>query len=560
MAAVPKIWALAQIPQLTLRLTETGDELEVIQFSTSYAVSEIPQAQCLVAVGRLVNAAADEAAAIHHLAAAALRTMLPVEVWLTMRGEYSVTGKPWPTQTLLFRGFLAGYGYRKSGDKLNAIMNLVHWTFTLGSSSCIIANSHPLSPWALTAPAVFDGTDKTGVSVQPQRFASAAVYAASLGVDLRDDVWGAIKKMFVTMTEIKANALNRADACFGGRGTVQDNQGARDALNRIEGGDTPYVFGSKLRFIESGLPTLLDAMALSIQQDTVESYAQSSFWDKLIGVLLPQFQLAFVPLPASGLVIANMPLYSGGYWRELRAGDYDAVEMDMNLDRPLKAVGVYAPGTSQTGVDAGYQQGTLGTVGGCFVAEAPANADGLVLYVPAPPWLANINLGVEFAGYTTGITQNRASPSETAKVGPPAPDQQTDTDARLTAVQQMYGRYAQAYFAVHACRGRSAVVSGKLRFDIAPGSIVKFKAKSERHLAEDELAFDAFGYVARTTLSINAEAALAATAFQLTNIRTTEENTDMRFSVAAHPLFDKSAIHGGGKHGCPLDPQYKDFL
>jgi hypothetical protein len=117
--------------------------------------------------------------------------------------------------------------------------------------------------------------------------------------------------------------------------------------------------------------------------------------------------------------------------------------------------------------------------------------------------------------------------------------------------------YAKMIFNQNALRGRSGNFSGRLRFDIAPGSHVKITGSPEPFIGNtDALAANTYGQVARVTIEIDAENRRAATAFQTLYLRNDAENASDRTSIADHPFFP-GAI---GKGGFPLRPEFEKLL
>jgi hypothetical protein len=93
-----------------------------------------------------------------------------------------------------------------------------------------------------------------------------------------------------------------------------------------------------------------------------------------------------------------------------------------------------------------------------------------------------------------------------------------------------------------------ATISGKLRFDISPGALLRVQRQHEKALSTKfDFGTDLFGHVNRVTFNINSESQLAGTTFQLTSVRTERENTEDRTSVDKHPLFGDDIFLG-----CPM--------
>ena len=99
-------------------------------------------------------------------------------------------------------------------------------------------------------------------------------------------------------------------------------------------------------------------------------------------------------------------------------------------------------------------------------------------------------------------------------------------------------------------RGNTAELSGKLRFDIAPGSCVRIEGKGERFVEEDETAVPLYASVYRTTIVINSENQRAGTTFALAHVRTEAENGDPRCAIDKPPLYKEPW------RGAALDDQF----
>jgi hypothetical protein len=76
-------------------------------------------------------------------------------------------------------------------------------------------------------------------------------------------------------------------------------------------------------------------------------------------------------------------------------------------------------------------------------------------------------------------------------------------------------------------------MSGKLRFDIAPGSVVAIETAPTDREAQDIL----FATVTQVAFAIDAERAAAGTSFTLAHIRTSAENEDPTLTSVRSPLY-----------------------
>lgn len=563
----PKNYAVTDLSQKgTLLLVVAGiGEFAVSAYSASFAINEIPQAQCYLAVGRL---ASDTSQASNiHLAKQA-KQMTKAYVQFKPSGEYSLDGTRWPEDAqMIFEGYFLGFATRKVTDKFVVVANLVHWLVDMGCSSALTGSGHVANPTQLNVAAVLDTLDQSGAGQGNYISSLAPMQLADTSVG--DDVWAAIKTVFCSLASKETQASGPIGEC-GGSGDYATNTRALAALERIEGGGdsgcpfnpvdgrTTYAVPLKLdTTIQGSRNSLQEAIARSIGEEMIESYAATTFWDKLISQFCPMFNLAVVPMVSRALVIADVPAYRDGVWKTIDQ-DYDSLDFSGALERPLRGVGISTQYESETmgGLeeDAGNGGESLVTVGGCFTVDSVNPGDGILQFVDSPPWL-RLAYSAGYAGDTTALDDDDASRAAGADAA--GKDAEDTPETFGTDFTEFYRRYAQMVYVNNMLRGRSGSFAGKLRFDIAPGSILRIRSRAENFIGEnDPFAMTLIGCVSRVSYSINAESGSAATAFGLTHVRTEEpENTEDRTSTSRHPLFGQ-AIHGGGKHGCPLIPAY----
>lgn len=567
--SVGKNWAITQLGRgtsLELQVTmspagaarEEVRKFTIAQYTASFAINEIPAAQCMLAMGRDVR---ELVRAEIHASASRLRQMRRARVIFRPTGEFDPDGTPWPAEFVVFDGYFMGLGYSKINGKVQVIANLEHWLVDLACSSTLTNNSHPLNPAHLTARAVMLSLTDAGAS--KSHYISQLPGVQLIRQDLVNDLWGGIKKLFCGLASFRtAVGSTEEEGNCGGTDNANRNTRARLALSRMEGparGGTSfdcskvYKYGVPLHLDLLNVQDAEDAIAKAVSESSVESFANTTFWDKLVNEYCPSFGLAVVPCVDYALVVADTPAFRGGPWKAIEPDEYDSFNMQMKLERPLRAVGVTVQFGSFMGVPEGMntQPTARPVVGGCFSANIDEPDDGVIQYVSAPRWLQVLATHEPYAGGTTGVAQDKAGRSDTtpAAVGgatPPA------TGSIVEDVNQLLNQYAHSVFVANMLKGRVGSTGGKLRFDIGPASIITVRGSEERFLAgEDELATDMVGCVTRVTVAINAEGAIAGTTFSLSHLRTSAENQEDRTSVTENPLF-QDAIHGGGKHGSPL--------
>lgn len=513
-----------------------GTQYEVSQMSMSWAANEVPTAVCMLAVGRDVRT--QQPAKIH--SAASHQHMKKAKITFNPQKEYSLSAQ-WPGQATIFDGFFVGFAYRKISGKVCVVANLIHWLAALTFSSCLNKASHVSNPTSLAAAAV---TSALGAGGGEGCFVSDLVGAQIAGDAVAADLWKAISKIFCEFAKIETMPPAQEGECAGD-GDLATNQGALEALQKIEGSDCggagKYY---KPLAIQDSFGELTDGIAKALGTEMVESYATFSFWDKLIGQFCPSYGMAVVPRVDSAVVVADTPAYNGGVWKELEPDEYDSFDMTAELSRPLQAVVVIAGWESQT--LEGQQEPTASPlIGGCYASDAVKPGDGLRMYIAPPPWLRNLHMLSAYAGHSSGVSQNAPSKTGTTpNATPPDPDKRTP-GAFGQQANGFYDKYAHTFFVNQMLRGRSGSVSGKLRFDICPLSIIEVLPSFEQHIGgEDQLAVTVYGCVQRVSIAINAEAAMAGTTLVLSHLRTSEENSSARTSAAQHPLFGAAVFEG----------------
>lgn len=537
----------------TLILTIGDVAYEVTQYNDSWAVNEIPVAQLAIAVGRNARSTgAAQKAAVHlnnqH------RQMTKAKVTLKIAGEYDADNKVWPeAATTIFEGYFLGFIPRKIRGKYQVVANLAHWSIDLTCSSCLTADGHFTNPTQLNVAAILPTRSQNFNMGAYEHIGKGAAIAESV---VQDGLWDAIKALFCDLANSATLAMSPNGLC-GGAGNARTNVRALEALRRFEGagGACAYYDGGGKTY---AVPLRLKSASVLMSRNVVDAlahellghYANITFWDKLIGQFCPAFCMAVVPMVDRCLVVADTPGYRGGYWKTVTPNEYDSLDMSPVLEQPLRAIGVTSEFLTETQATERRQKSV--TIGGCYIEESIDAQDGVIRIVPPPRWLCNSYTTIEGYGGPDGTRDNEAGRFVGCdKVGPRVSDVFSSDDVEL------FKDYAKMVYANSMIRGRTGQLSGRLRFDIAPNSLIRLVQNGEAMMdGEDQLAVTSIACVSRVNTSISAEGPRAGTTLQLSHLRRENpENQEDRTSVKEHPLFG-TAIHGGGKHGSPLVPTY----
>jgi len=530
-----------------------GQTYKAVNFTMSFALNSIPQAAATLAIGR--EALSGEPAKIAETAAE-LTSMKPVKVTFNAGGEWDSEGTKWPGKQTIFEGYFTGFSYKKLYGKVQVVANFIHWLVDLGFSSCLNSQMHVGNPGVMLGPAVMsvqiNSAGGAGASDK-----NSALVANHIGYDLiannvESDWWKTIKSYLCALAGVSGLATSATATCEG-TGDITANDRALRALSRIEGEDLAgecsrdYEFGKALPLESRGQRQVPDAVAKSVANSYMQSYFNQTFWDLLVKDLLPSFGAAVMPLVDRAVVIADLPTWQGVSnqpWKEIGPDEYVAMEQDSKIPQPLRGIGIYAPVAGETNVQSvsGPYKPQLG---GCYVSDAEEDSDGTLKYVTAPRWLLGVPSEGLYAGAMTGNKEEKSIKSATHgqedKIDTPEDPSPVDT---FETVNELMVRYAHWLFTMESLRGRSAIFSGRLRFDIAPGSHLKIVGSPEQFLETDALASDVYGMVRAVTIGIDIEARAAVTSYVLSHNRNEAENEAERTSIEEHPLFGSAIVNG----------------
>lgn len=561
-------------------LVINGTKYALAQFTASFALNSLPTAVCMLAVGRLSRDGTTPAQA--NQSASGFKQMLPAQVYFNPQGSYKPDLTSWSdaTQgkdTLVFDGYYTGGSYQKINGKVNFIVNLVHWLVDLSFSSCLSATTHAANSGTLNFSAVMQPMGMAAGSGQAGSqtvFLPQAIGHSVLASLLPSDVWNAFKTYLCFLASLPGfdPTCNR----LGGDNLQLANTRALRALSRIEGptlntsGSLPYAYGLPLPLTVSA-QEIYQGIAEAVNYYLISDLWHMTFWDLLVGRLLPTFGLVLCPAIDRALITADLPGYRVAKpWRKIIPDEYDFMDQTALVPRPLRGVIAHGASFFEAGANANATSigGSSNCIGGGFLDESVTPEDGIIMYTQIPEWVAGITTSTTSARFMTG---NGAATAASQSPGA-TPAQQAIRTAittiatlgydntanapitRAPDAQSMMNEYAHMVFLRETLRGRNGTVSGKLRLDIAPGSKIQLVAQPEIFLgSEDALAEDMFCEVNRVTLEINAESRRAATAMVVTYLRNTEENQDDRTSSAVHPIYQDAVVVG-----FPLLPAFEN--
>lgn len=538
-------------PYLWLELEGFG-RYEIAQFSGDWSRNQIPRATCTLAVGR--TAFNGRTAAKIHSTIRQLKKNVVAKVYFQAEGDWD-KDTAWPNdQFVIFEGRLLGIGYQKIAGNMQFVAFITHWLESLNFSSALSARSHPANPTDLTFSSITSSLLKLGaLPNQPFGIAQTSEAKAVNAINIREDLWGkAIKPFLCNLAREKHIRFKGAlKDCLGDAEGV--NTQALEALKRIEGVvedddcslDLSCYTPPLSMDVGEAIPlSVANAIAQTIRRESISSFGNTTMWGKLVNAYASAFMFSVVPLVDRALVVPFIPGLRDTYCKEILADDYGHINNQAEIKRPIRATAIYAGRGLDVNVLSGDANGaSIIGIGGCFKPDDVNVDEGMLHFLSAPTWLQSVPTVGFSAARTLGLKARRGTSSTTTPLAAAQADIKGAQDGLgrediVREIVELYNGYAHSVYVSEALRGRTGILPGKLRFDIAPGSTVKIEGTTEQFLPEaDQLGQSMIASVVRVSISIDAMTPRASTAFQLDHIRTEEENGQDATSVALHPLY-----------------------
>jgi len=546
-----------------------GIRFQCVEFFWNFSLNQIPVARVGLAVGR--DAASLATAHVHTEAGhEALLDMKPAKVVLSPKGDWD-EGRVgvWEAagEQVVFEGYIGGTGYQTSAGSLQYVVSLVHWLSDLQFSSIVSNQTHPGSPANYQWRASFQSTNFTGGEPKPQFLSTSAAAGVFSSDRIRDDLWGqSLHQLFCGLS--KHNMLHMRNTGLEQQriddlAELKVNQISQDALKRIECnqrvvyekdggpaveftptdhprgateeliGETPEAgamspYHVPLKFASAAASQdVATAIGRWCSHRTLDTYYHTSVWDVLVGGLLPQFGAALVPKIRTAQVIPFTPGLRRTYSTALLAEDWVSISPLHTKNRPIYGT-VLTPKSLASATDGLTHAAPLNFVGGFFspyTAGDVEHARGMLRFANPPPWLNELLVARAYRSNRDGKRRVAVRP----KAREATPKQLT-----YRSIQDYYTAYAKAAYYREVLQGRQATLTGKVRFDVAPGTTVRVVAGARVANKKSDM----IGEVLSVTGQLNSITKTAYTSFQLGYVRTDAENESDATSTDSHPLFE----------------------
>jgi hypothetical protein len=519
---------------------------EIVAISASFPLNTIPTASITLAVG--MRAGSPGKFASIHMVKTILQPRAPVTVFLTITPTAGKKDKTESGEIKIFEGFLASMGYQRSHNSANYVINVVHWLDDLNNSSMLNGKWFPNAPFLMAQNAAFQALQTNEGSVWSPVPVIDANEDIITETNISQNLWGdVIKPIFEEMANWDTPSADPNDA------SIKPNRGAQAALARIPAEAPSSVPGenTKLSLDISGVGLNAEhSIRQALTKDAVESFAYTTFWSTLAGDYASQFLFAVSPCIDKAYVVPFFGglKFSGRPELTIEADDYSYANFNATMHQIIESVTVFWPGQMDPMLHLGGEVTAsdrfalpAGQWPPTEIAQKPWQ--GLKLFKDLPSWLANTSPWPIMCGPTTGEGGKRPGDCLAPQTGEsqlPAGWKKPDELANEMS-DQICTRFAKHFYHTEFLSQRYGELSGKLRFDIAPGSIVKIK------LPDTELGEVGHMVAAVTKVSyaINAERALAGTSFDLSYIRTDDEdNRQDKITQTSSPLYSGAKWSG----------------
>lgn len=504
--------------------------LPITRFSAQFALNSIPQASCSVALG--VDAKDGKTSPIHDILANSLQYRIPARVFVKVSVPYEEKN---PSITvskdkifdgnnfIAFDGYMSGSGYRRSGNTIEYTVSLEHWFSDLAIASGMSQDIQPGTAHDFVFPSTFyDPQLRTGNFLVPAMASRRALAAAISG-----DVWEGIKAFLLEICN-NSNPVGLNDI-YGTARSFRSNEPAAKALGKFIS-TAPYQ-SMKLLGVNSDTAKRIGDTIISKAEST---YIGSSIWDNLI-VYSSALMFNVCPLIEKAVVGQKNPNLRTIHKKITAA---EVFNFDISTNMPRFISGVVLKNSTPAGnnflqTQLPAQGKTLRNmvVGSYFVGKT---TEGTVAFHHVPEWLMDPSIP----------DMKPALPAPMA-VGQLQNAQGANANDVAMKMRGFGNRYAQAMYGNEVLKYRNGQLAGRLRFDIAPGSIIEIEASKNIAVSSDQLTNNMVAHVDSVAIYIDASSGQASTAFGLSSIRYGEENQ-------SDITIDKNPMYAGSFNGAPL--------
>lgn len=453
----------------------------------------------------------------------------PATLWIRfvdLRSLRAVWGK-------LFVGEFAGFDIRRGSTTAAFSISLRHSLAYLNYVSAISGTNHPGNPtdYAYPAVAAHQGSGATTLT----RTWVPQIDENLVTDDGLTDLWtNILKKWLLALTVDDPFDLQLRNTAG-----LQLNTSLTEKIKQA----------LEVVTIAPGVPIALDtsvaadSVSANIRDSLLDKSAGSNgdfvtatMWAKIIGEWAPEYLLELIPRAAGAWIIPSTGSLSASEFLPMPLGFSTLTDISMHtpLDQELQAVLLLMPAANLTGFD-GTNVPDQSTKSGAYGLFKPTKDKSGVVVIRRPPsWLTKCDLSS--AKDTEQADANNTVTAVDEVKEDHNPQAQDKAKTVRKAMSSIADKFAEQVYVNERLKGRTAKLTGCLRFDVCPGSHVQFKSsrESSRYV----------GKVIEVTIMMDAESKAVGTVMLLAHVRTREEDIKPGFSMKSSILYPKVFKYG----------------
>lgn len=513
-----------------------GTAFPISSFSLTYALNSIPEAVLELPIGRVAGGAQFNAVSSAMAFLLTLGPFAPVKVFATFtaspggRASPTTPGFPDGKEFLVFDGFVKTPG---SANTFNsASIRLV----CMGKSAALVGSTQMINgavsvfpPNGASEAVSFFGGDQGTVQATLQNAIQERLGGST-------DLWNGVLQPMMEVSLEEVDAWNQASDPEAAQDSGNNNF-AQQALDRINVfnalPEAGIVIASNAATPIANQPIL--ATVLECFYDAWSGDLSGNLWQVLM-TLSAVFGFKYVTAIEEDALLPVTYGLGGEPWVTIDPSEYNSISVveqgDPSFFSYVTKVGIFS-----TAFQSSPWQGETASIPLIGLASLDGENDlggsGQLVLIPAPTWL----LPPAVSGSTTllpgGAVPDASNPTD-VQAPPPPPE--------IAFLDEALGdEYASACLQDMLFKHRRLQLSGRVRFDVAPGSLIKIVTVGDRFTGKDAVLF---GHVAGATIEVSmaGDSGYARTSFAVTNVRTEEEHKTL--TVDKHPLFDEAWVGG----------------
>ena len=547
---------------VTASLSVSNKDGDVRQFpinslTLSYGLNEIPTGHVQIGLGVSVLDP-KQRSVVTQEALSYLRSKNRVKVVGRVTGEFSNKHDWYDKDVTWFDGKIAHNANQITRGAAALNVSLKHWLGDLEGSDLLVSYANNQDLVGRTSAAVSYGARPFSVNDGINLGSIGALAdTANIVQDIdrfAEDIWGgAIKEL---LAQIMTNPLTAIldDNCVSATNRVPNK--AKVALSRIQGMSTRLGKETTIPCVLETIPgqdlsnELLYSIAAEITDRPAQSFRNSDIWSLIVGYYAQIFSCRLVPRFDDAIFAPITPSYRDAYCVEVGANDIFQLDALEPMASSIRKIGISLGASAAFGLDANsIAQAAFNGV--CYPNDEKSNDNetGEVRFISPPPFLRSIEMAQHQVFHE--LSQKRQTLGGTASV---EPLDNAEADAAILKIQDQVAilayRYAKTAYFEQKIINKTVKVVGKLRFDIAPGTMLRVRPDIDQYVGVGARPPSIQGLVTRVTIVVDASRRVASTMLQLSHVRTAEENRSDEFTTDKHPLYARTFV------GAPLHDDY----